>query len=487
MRSAVVAVIVAVGVVLATSTLPWTEAEASNRSDVERAAFEKLSQGLIEQLAKREPRTIAIIPFLDRDIPVLPTVGRLFNNHLRSALIDKAGERFEFVAREELEHLIRDLVDTGELDPADSGALNIILKNVSADLRLIGSIERIGGSLSVTYKALDTKGHVLANATPQELPWSSDYIEDHDAVPLSTALAEGARVLADKAHDMKELRLGGVRFQNTGWQTQFSDYFEVGLSDNLRNEFENPLSNKKLRVTRIGLSSEDMDNMRGGAGDFSSGLFNPPEGTYTLTGEYWVHPGIVEIRINLTGKDGALGWTGYVDKTSVPNTIRLRPDGDFGDWQEYDGLGPIRFELSSDKGPDPSYEVDEHLNLAIRTDRNVWLYCYYLQQDGAVFQIFPNPKHKDPRISGGPWHTIPGKTEGLGYDFILQILPPIKPELVKCFAVGEDISSRLPPEFDQDKWGPLPDNMKYDLPSLFRRMGDVVMTEASLVINKRAH
>ncbi len=49
MRNAVVAVIVAVGVVLATSTLPWTEAEASNRSNVERASFEKLSEGLIEQ------------------------------------------------------------------------------------------------------------------------------------------------------------------------------------------------------------------------------------------------------------------------------------------------------------------------------------------------------------------------------------------------------------------------------------------------------
>jgi len=134
MRNAVVAVIVAVGVVLATSTMPWTVAEASKRSDVERAAFEKLSEGLIEQLTKREPRTIAIIPFLGRDIPVLPTVGRLFNNHLRSALIDKAGERFEFVARKELEHLLRDLVDTGELDPTDSGALNIILNRDSPDV-----------------------------------------------------------------------------------------------------------------------------------------------------------------------------------------------------------------------------------------------------------------------------------------------------------------------------------------------------------------
>ena len=123
--------------------------------------------------------------------------------------------------------------------------------------------------------------------------------------------------------------------------------------------------------------------------------------------------------------------------------------------------------------------VGEKMTLLVQTDRDVWLHCYYLQQDGKVFQIFPNPFQSETAIAGGRPHTIPGQR----FPFDFDILPPAGKELVKCFALGANVANRLPPEFFQDEFAPLPAVMKHELPGLFRALQGVAMTEQSTVIN----
>jgi hypothetical protein len=242
------------------------------------------------------------------------------------------------------------------------------------------------------------------------------------------------------------------------------------------------VSDRKLRVEGIELTPAQLNALNGVAAperNLRDENLGAEAGSYTLVGSYWPQGEIVEIRLSLTAAGGgSTGWQGAVFEADI-GRVALRPIGDFGAWRQRDGQGPIRFTLTTDRGRDPVYRVGEKMNLIVQADRDIRLRCYYLQQDGQVYQIFPNPYRRDDAIAGGRPHTIPGAN----FPFELDILPPAGKELVKCFALGGDISGRLPAEFEQEEFRPLPPNMKYDLPRLFRALEGIAMTERSTVIN----
>jgi len=346
MRRVLGIAVVVSAVVFAAVGIPLSNAGTSERFATEKAALGKLAKILVEQLVDADhgnegllldelvrsaPLVIAIRKFPTTNTKVRPAVGKLFNNLLRSAVIERAEGRITFVAREEIEDILDDQIEIGEFDPGDSDAITTFLSKVSADVLLIGNLERFGSNLMVTYKALDNQGQIRASVDPQELPWSSDYEEDHS-----------------------ELSVESHKY--------------------------------------------------------------------------------------------------------------------FGDWLKFDAFGPIDVRLSIDKGSDIGSEL---LTVKIKSELDVWLYCYHLQEDGKVFQIFPNNINQSPRIPVNGTQTAQAKLNR----------PIEEPELVKCFAVKKDISARLPSEFFQKEFVPLPSNMKFDLPRMFRTLENVVMTEASLVIS----
>ena len=113
---------------------------------------------------------------------------------------------------------------------------------------------------------------------------------------------------------------------------------------------------------------------------------------------------------------------------------------------------------------DPVYRVGDKLDLLIKTDRQVWLYCFYRQSDAKWVKIFPNRYHRDPSLPGKRMHTMPG--ENLPFD--LRFTEPAGIELVKCFATTRDVSGELPDQIAALDLEPLPASLDWRLPRIFR-------------------
>ena len=483
MHRAVIALVCA-AVMCAAMALPGAAAADDERA-AERAVFTDIAKELTAQIradpaaratdGSTGPPKLAIAPFKDDALPLAPALGREFNDLLTAELLAVPEKSFRVMSRDSLKALIEDIFETDGTGTADGNVIAALLESTQ--------VERIGAEiLTVSYEATNRDGGTLAQAAPRRLPWRREYGQDLSAHTFDVAVEQAVRVLSSSAPDLALLRLGGIRFQASGQLTGFSHYLEDSLSVAFKAEYANAVSGRSLRVEGVELSAEELNAMRGVEAP-ESNLRNENlgagAGAYTLTGSYWPQGEIIEIRLSLTAAGGgSTGWKGAVFESDI-GQVALRPSGDFGTWRRKDGIGPIAFTLTTDNGQDPVYRVGEKMNLIVQADRDIWLRCYYLQQDGMVFQIFPNPYQSESAIAGGRPHTIPGQN----FPFDFDILPPAGKELVKCFALGADIAGHLPPEFTQDEFAPLPPAMKHNLPRLFRALKGVAMTEQSMVIN----
>ncbi len=175
-------------------------------------------------------------------------------------------------------------------------------------------------------------------------------------------------------------------------------------------------------------------------------------------------------------------WSGRLSPEAAAG-LAVKPRNDFEDVRDNDGLGPFRFHLTSERGRDPVYRLQERLNLILRTEEEAWVYCFYRQADGKVIQIFPNPfywtRHTEPRLAARVAHTMPSPDL---FPFDLRIRPPVGLELLKCFAVSRDVTAELPAELRGWSLTPLPDKLAGRLAEVFRSLPHTAIAEASLAL-----
>ena len=186
----------------------------------EKAVFDEIAAELAGQLHARPlplgsdnglPK-IAINPFKDEKLPLVPAKGREFNDLLTSGLLAVAGGKFLVMSRDSLEALIEDTIETGGADQADSNTISALLESAQVDFLIVGRIERIGDEeLTISYEITNSDGGTIAQAAPRRLPWRPEYEQDLNAHTLDVAVKEAVRVRAAGAHDLRLLRLGGVR------------------------------------------------------------------------------------------------------------------------------------------------------------------------------------------------------------------------------------------------------------------------------------
>ncbi|MDP6271050.1 MAG: DUF4384 domain-containing protein [Alphaproteobacteria bacterium] len=431
-------------------------AQAANS---ENAVFAGLADELLSGLGawrKGKGRIrIALWPFGPRDdIPVTPEAANAFNDALLAALQAKARKHFEFVGRSELRQVIKDLDESGGVD--DPVAL--VSDNAAADVLVVGTIRLEGGAVSLVYKAMGagrSTGTIIASTEARKLPAAAA----GTVLSLKQGVARAAKHFRDHAADMRELRLAGVRFQSSRQQTAFSRYVEEQIGAVLSQHFASVLSERKLVVKRYKKGSEK------------------GEGVYVLEGTYWDFESSVDLRLKLRNAAGeSVAWTGHV---RPPRGLQLRPAGNFPTGLlNNDGLGAHRLELSSPRGPDPSYRVGDKLVLDIQTDREAWLYCFYRQSDRTWFRIFPNRYHKDAKIPGGRALSIPDER----YAFDLNVTEPAGIDLVKCFATNRDVMRELPRAWRSEDFAPLPAGLDFKLVGTFHAIAEATVSEASLVV-----
>jgi hypothetical protein len=410
---------------------------------------------------------VAIWPFQERDIPVSSRIARDLNTNLLAALQREAKNKLTFVGRKELRALIADLEETHQ-DMENPVAT--VSKSARVDVLVVGTITLDNRRIALSYKAMGSSkgntriGDIVASTSSQLV----NLQQGQATITLDQGVRQGARKLAQIASDAHEIRLDGIRFENTRMQTRFGRYIEELVRDELAAAYANVITGRMVRIKRAAWSKKDEAGKDKGR----------KQNIYTLTGSYWDFGKAVDLKLRLRTADGrTVAWTG---KVLPPINMNVRPDGNFPpQLLENDGLGPFRFALRSNRGDAPVYNIGEKLQLEIQLDTDAWLYCFYRQADGKMLKIIPNRYHEVAKLEAGGIQTIPGSM--LPFDLVFA--EPAGTELVKCFAVSEDVSSRLPKSIRANNFPVLPDGMDFRLPHIFRQMRDIAISEASVVIN----
>ena len=431
-----------------------------------------------------EQLRIAVAPFVQDDLKINKAVADEFNDSLFAALIEKGGQRYDLMARQNLNVLINDMHQTGAWEAADGNPINALLQNAgNVDVLIRGRIRISGRNAVLTYTALGMDGRILAQTAPQQFTLRPEDAKiTRSTVTLDRAIADAAQRLADQTPELEELRLGGVRFEDTGIQPAFGRYVEGRLSVAIHDSFANLLTGRSIKVGRLQASQELTRGIVSGKELQDRNLVGDAN-AYVLSGTYWELPGSIELRVELKGPSGvAASWVGWIGAQDTAGR-RLRPDGDFGSLRDNDGLGPFAFHLTSDRGKNAAYGFTEKMKLLIRVDREAWIYCFYRDAAGSTIQILPNPhfwkSYKQPRFEGGVVYTVPEEPR---FNFEFTVSPPAGQELVKCFAVSRDVTAELPQPLQGQSLTPLPRDLALQLSPAFQALKDAAVSEASFVV-----
>ena len=429
---------------------------------------------------------IALLPFQKDKIPLGKEIADQFNQTLLHGLMARGGKRYLFLAREDLKFIIDDLEATGRLDNSREDPIASLLKDAGqVDIIIKGKIRRHERKISLSYTAVGLLDGVIAGQTKP----ASFYLPDHEItrksglLTLDQAVNEAVKKLKENARDLQELRLGGIRYQDTGLQTEFARFLQDKLQSALANLYSEGLSGGRIKVvqpllkwTAAGKSLQDKD--------LRDEMQTDSNFSYLLKGTYWVLEDSIELNLNLVNrKRHAAFWNGSM---RIEETRRLayRPTDDFKAFREYDGIGPFKFTLTSKKGKDPVYKIGETLELILRIEKKAWVYCYYFQADRKVIQILPNPYFKQPIFRGKIAYAL---SDPKIVPFSLKIEPPVGRELLKCLAASRDITKELPKPLQGRTLKPLPKKTVDRLVASFRAIPRTRISEASLVLTILNH
>ena len=429
---------------------------------------------------------IALLPFQKDKIPLGKEIADQFNQTLLHGLMARGGKRYLFLAREDLKFIIDDLEATGRLDNSREDPIASLLKDAGqVDIIIKGKIRRHERKISLSYTAVGLLDGVIAGQTKP----ASFYLPDHEItrksglLTLDQAVNEAVKKLKENARDLQELRLGGIRYQDTGLQTEFARFLQDKLQSALANIYSEGLSGGPIKVvepelkwTAAGKSLQDKD--------LRDEMQTDSNFSYLLKGTYWVLEDSIELNLNLVNrKRHAAFWNGSM---RIEETRRLayRPTDDFKAFREYDGIGPFKFTLTSKKGKDPVYKIGETLELILRIEKKAWVYCYYFQADRKVIQILPNPYFKQPLFRGKIAYAL---SDPKIVPFSLKIEPPVGRELLKCLAASRDITKELPKPLQGRTLKPLPKKTVDRLVASFRAIPRTRISEASLVLTILNH
>ena len=425
---------------------------------------------------------LALWPFDDANIPVAKAVADDLNARLLPALLDKGSGRYEIVTGDALRAVIVDMERRGIWDETGGAPVASLLKfPLNIDLLIEGQMTIEGGAVSVAYRAIRMDGAIAARTLPRHLAPVAGVNPMTDVLTRDQAVSAAARLLTERSPDMTELRLDGIRFQDSGQQTPFGLYLQERLAAAFDNAVYNVHAQRRLKVTSAGLAADRIETLDGAAiaaGVLRRQPFGGGAGVYTLSGSYWDFGDRIEVRLVLRDDQAhTVSWVGRIRSDNLAD-LAIRPGGDFGVLRRQDGRGPIAVHLSSDRGNDPAYRLGERLHLILRVDREAWISCFYRQVDRRWVRLFPNAHHPNGLLVAGRVVTLPGKS----YPFDLTVTGPVGVELVKCFATTRDVAAELPADFRALDSKPSEPGVDARLLQAFRSLDGVGVTEASLII-----
>ncbi len=452
---------------------------------------EKLTNGLfgLSGCVATSRKTLGIWPFEADKIPIAKAAADQVYDAVLSRLVERRPECADYLDGAGVGAIITYLHRTGALSEAGGNPV-VALQSAQrkVDVIVIGRIFMQGGEAFVSYKALEREsGKLLVQTVAMRLP--PDYIRgrpEDTAQPLLTVLQRAARYFVNHAHDMTELWPGGIYYQDGGAQPPFARYVAERLSGAMSREYSNMLTGKILVIKEpslragldrgISVTPQDLEVL-------PTASANAPSGVYYMTGRYWVFQQAIDLRITLRNQKGqTLVWSGRIRRDDV-DQIELEPSKPIVEFQGAD-QGTFTLQLTTPRGPNPTYREGERLKVLVRAGKDAWLYCFYMNAKGQVIQIIPNRFQRDRRlghfVKRGVLYTIPDpKRDRFRFQFDYGVTGQ---EMLKCYAVTKDVMSALPAILQGREFKRLPAHTALRLTSIFSNLEDAKMSKSSLII-----
>jgi hypothetical protein len=450
------------------AAMPATASE-NHPARIDPAVIDELAEELL--LSLQGPRTIAVRPFREGEIPVSVRISRMINDALVAAISKHQFNKHTFVTRDHLQAIY---LEGNVFKGREIGQL---LKEASADVQLIGNISPDKDGLQIYYQAFELNGRQVASTDTHFMRLD---LLAAAAVVLDAGILEAVDHLAGEVKDdLKTIQVKGIYHQTSGVQTLFGRYVADKFVEKLRARIRD-LQTMHVWVPITGLRNIDLEkaSVEQAAAE--------REGAYVLSGVIWDFGEQVEIGFTLKGTgDNVATRSTRILKSSIPDAllplVPLEPEPATTRTAEPpipDNLGQTMVYLASDRGEDPLYRLGDMLQLVVQVSKTSYLYCFSHQADGSIVKIFPNRYHTDNRISAHSRVMIPN--EKMPFKFRLN--PPAGVERVKCLAVDRDVTGRLPRDIATKDFEGLPFHSLDEVIGVFQSLPGLGISHTSLTI-----
>lgn len=434
-----------------------------------------------------ERRSVGIWTFDLDHIPVSSGVADRVYSAALSELIARKPPCVDVLDSSAIREIAEHLKRTGAFRKAgDNPLLALENANRSVSVLLRGDIVAQDGAIFVSFRAVEReRGVVLAQTKPWRLP--VDYVRsaaEDVAFNLDFALERAANRLVAGAVGMRVIIPLGLYFQDTGAQPPLARYVLAGLMSAIEAETTSLIAGSKLRVVQPELLLAAKSGAMSTIDDFdplaqASGKLG--EGVYELSGRYWQVGDAIDLKLSLRSRTGeTVSWQGRIRLSGLPN---LEPSPKSGGLR---GQGESAFllQMTSPRGAAPYYQPGEALTVFLRSERDAWLACFYIDVNGTTMQVLPNSFQNDrsaeSRVMANVLRSLPDpRRDPFEFRFTVNTLGE---EALRCFAATKDPSAYLPDVLKGGGFTPLPTDVAARLTDIFHSIPGVLVAEASLTV-----
>ena len=254
------------------------------------------------------------------------------------------------------------------------------------------------------------------------------------------------------------------------------------LSGNLVSSGANAITGKTISVRSISIEAVSQDAAR--ASDLDSGSVAHGSGSYELTGRYWVRDDVVDLKVTLNGPNSAnASWSGLI-KASDLKGLELKPQNKVVTASTLPKAA-YTFQVTTGKGTAPVLKAGDLLQLILRSGKDVWSYCFYIDSKAQISTILPLPNKYSTKLSNIITANKVVKLPDPITDKVRFIISSdtVGEEMVTCFSSVRDIGKELPRSFFRENLEPIEFLTIEKLRETFRAIQDAQVAEAAVTIS----
>ena len=304
------------------------------------------------------------------------------------------------------------------------------------------------------------------------------------ALSLDAALERAANHLVSRAQGLRTMVPLGVYYQDTDAQPPLGRYILAGLLSAIENETTSIVSGPKIRIDgpHLALSAksgapvslDDFDPAAQAGGRIAEGIFE-------LSGRYWLVGDAIDLKLTLASRQGySASWQGRVRLAGLPPVEAAPRSSALAKGSE----SAFLFQITSPRGPAPFSRPGEALTVYMRSAREAWVTCFYVDVNGTFMRVLPNEFQAggmgDSHLPAAVLKVLPDpRVDPFEFRFTANTLCE---DTLYCFATTKDPSPHLPDDLKAPGFAPVAPHVAAQIPGIFHSLPGMLVAEALLTV-----